>query len=128
MNSYVNHGRRCGRALLILLIGCIASGCATNASRDGIAAVDLSSVYVGMPRSNFEELVGGPVDHSQTRYHILDTYKYDRGYIGCMASGRCLEANNSKTAETLVLIGISAGGRLAQWNRRTGCEPFDAPY
>jgi hypothetical protein len=53
MNSYINHGRRCGQALLILLIGYIAGGCATNASRDGIAAVDLSSVYVGMPLSYF---------------------------------------------------------------------------
>ena len=122
MNSYMNHGRRCGRALLILLIGFIASGCASNTSRDGIAAVDLSSVYVGMPRSNFEELVGGPVDHSQTRYHILDTYKYDRGYIGCMASGRCLEANNSKTAETLVLIGTFGLSGLGSWFEVNKCQ------
>ena len=122
MNSCIYHGRRCWRALLILMIASIASGCASNPGRDGIAAADLSSVYVGMPRSNFEELVGRPVDHSQTRYHILDTYKYDRGYTGCLASGRCTKAENSKTAETLVLIGTFGLSGLGTWYEVNKCQ------
>jgi hypothetical protein len=122
MNSYMNHGRRCGQAGLILLIGYIASGCASNPGRDGVAAVDLSSVYVGMPRANFEDLVGGPIEKSQTRYHILDTYKYERGYTGCLASGRCLEANNSKTADTLLLVGTFGLSGLGTWFEVKKCQ------
>ena len=122
MNSCMNHGRLCRQALLMLLIACIASGCATNASRDGIQALDLSSVHVGMPRAKFEELVGGPIDQSRTRYHFLDTYKYDRGYTGCLASGRCLAADNSKTAETLVLIGTFGLSGLGTWYEVNKCQ------
>ena len=118
----MNHGSRCGQALLMLLIACIVCGCASNKSRDGADALDLSSVYVGMPRSNFEDLVGKPIEQSQTREHILNTYKYDRGYIGCLASGRCLEAKNSKTAETLLLIGTLGLSGIGAWYEVNKCQ------
>jgi hypothetical protein len=122
MNSYTNRGRRCCQVLLVLLAAGVASGCATNASRDGIDALNLSSVYVGMPRSNFEELVGEPIEQSQTREHVFHTYKYDRGYTGCFESGRCQEAENSKTAETLLLIGTLGLSGLSTWYEVNKCQ------
>ena len=122
MNNNTNRGRSCGQVLLMLLVACVASGCASNTSRDGIDALNLSSVYVGMPRSNFEELVGEPIEQSQTREHVLHTYKYDRGYIGCIASGRCEEAKDSKTADTLLLIGTLGLSGLGTWYEVNKCQ------
>ena len=118
----MNHGYRCGHALLMLLIVCIVCGCASNQGRDGTAASDLSNVYVGMPRSNFEDLVGKPIDQSETREHILATYKYDRGYIGCMASGRCQGVQSSKTTETLFAIGTLGLSELGTWYEISKCQ------
>ena len=116
----MNHGYRCGQALLMLLITCIVCGCASNKSRDGTDALDLSIVYVGMPRSNFEDLVGKNIEQSQTREHIFYTYKYDRGYIGCLASGRCQEAN--RTAERWLAVGTLGISEIGTWYEVNKCQ------
>ena len=117
----MNPDFRCGHALLMLLIIFIASGCASNKYRDGAEASDLSGVYVGMPRTNFEDLVGKPIEQSETREQILATYEYDRGYIGCKAAGRCLEVP-TKTTEVLVAIGTLGFSEANIWYDVHKCQ------
>jgi hypothetical protein len=80
-----------GKAIYLLLLIFGVSGCASDLIRHGVGPTDFTSVYSGMPRSNFEDLVGHPIKLSETHENVTAIYEYDRGYIGCLASGRCQE-------------------------------------
>ena len=73
----------------------VFNGCSLNGAVD---ATDFSGVYVGMFRSDFEKLTGRPIELSEFGDCVEATYEYDRGYVGCVASGRCRELSAGEEA------------------------------
>ena len=82
----------------LILFGFVLSGCSIDPVWDGVAPTDLSNVYAGMLRTEFESLTGRPIEKSEVRDCVIATYEYDRGYIGCVASGLCQEPSQGGKA------------------------------
>lgn len=110
------------RASLFIFIYCI-SGCVTYI-RHGVDSTDFSDVYYGMPRSEFENIVGRLVVQRNVEDNVLVIYEYDRGYIGCVASGRCKEASPAAEAGAQAIDLMFAAGMAGalRWHEIKECQ------
>ena len=111
----------------MLLVTFVVSGCAIDRVRYGTKATDFSDVYAGMARSDFENLVGPLVEQSKADEYLFATYEYDRGYIGCVASGRCQEVTPgvrawSIASEAFATIGTAGGFEWVTWYEIKECQ------
>jgi TPR repeat protein len=119
--------RRVIAGLILFGFVFVLSGCAIDPVWDGVAATDFSNVYAGMLRTEFESLTGRPIEKSEVRDCVIATYEYDRGYIGCVASGRCQEPSQGGKAFRyygLAFGSLATAGALpwSMWHEVNDCQ------
>lgn len=109
-------------ASLFIFIFCIY-GCATYI-RHGVAATDFTSVYFGIPRTDFENIVGRIVEESNVEQNVFVIYEYDRGYVGCVASGRCKEASPAAEVgvQAIDLMFTAGMAGALRWHEIKDCQ------
>lgn len=97
------------RVFALLFLTCAvalsgASGCATKRKFHGLPATDLSGLDYGMQRLSAESITGDAVKEFRCNAGTIVSYRYDRGWVGCLEEGSCepeTEAR-SQTAEIVI--------------------------